>query len=297
MWRRISIATGIGIISSVLCWLLLSRFSVQARDFDWPLRAARDLLAGRDPYNYAFHEYAIPYPLPAALVALPFAWLPNQVAGALFIGLSSALLAFGLTKHGYARLLIFLAYPYWDALIFVQWSPLIMAAAFFPLLLPVALAKPQIALPIALTHLSRRGFWACVVVGIASLLVLPDWPLRWLGQINSYQSFVPLLVLPGPLLLLALLRRRDKDAQMLMLAAVMPQRWLYDSFILWLIPKSPREILITAGISWVAPFWRYFFPYESVKDVHPVIVVCCYMPILVVVLLRHKTIAQSNSLR
>ena len=81
------------------------------------------------------------------------------MAGALFYGLSSALLAFGISRHGYHRLLVFLAYPYWGGLLAVQWSTLIFASAFFPLLLPVTMAKPQLGLPVALTNLSRPGSW------------------------------------------------------------------------------------------------------------------------------------------
>ncbi len=99
----------------------------------------------------------------------------------------------------------------------------------------------------ALTRLSRRGVIACVVVLLLTLFAMPNWPMLWLGQLKNYEHFFPLLVLPGPLLALALWRYRDKDAWFLLLTAMMPQRWFFDTFILWLIPKSRREILFTAG--------------------------------------------------
>jgi hypothetical protein len=139
----------------------------------------------------------------------------------------------------------------------VQWSPIITASAFFPLLLPVTMVKPQIGLPIFLTRVSRRGLAACVLLGIASLLVMPSWPVLWMHQFGNYQHFIPLLVLPGPLLLLALLRYRERDAWLLFLAAVMPQRYFFDAFILWLIPKSRREIIWTVFFSWGAGIWRW----------------------------------------
>ena len=100
----------------------------------------------------------------------------------------------------------------------MQWSPIIAASAFFPLLLPVTMAKPQIGLPVFLTRLSRRGLLACVAVALLSLAVMPNWPLLWLRQTGNYEHFIPLLVLPGPLLLLALLRYRERDAWLLLLA-------------------------------------------------------------------------------
>lgn len=288
MRQRLLIAATIGMVSATLCWLIMTRFQLGAGDFTWAVRAARDLLAGHDPYDHPFNEYAIPYPLPAAFIGLPFAALPDELAGALFFGISSALLAFGLTKHGYGRLLIFLAYPYWDALVSVQWSPLIMAFAFLPACLPIILAKPHIALPVALTQLNRRGIALCMIVAAASLIVLPGWPLHWLSQIGSYQRFFPVLLVPGPLVLLAMRHYREQDARLLALAALMPQRWIYDSFILWLIPKRPREILVTALLSWLPWAWRSFFPFRTIEQVGVTVVICCYIPMLVTVLARRR---------
>ena len=111
-----------------------------------------------------------------------------------------------------------------------------MASAFFPLLLPVTMVKPQIGLPVALTHLSRRGVAACVGLMLLSLVIMPKWPWWWMHQLGNYEHFIPLLILPGPILALALWRYFDKDAWLLFLMACMPQRWFFDTLILWLIP-------------------------------------------------------------
>ena len=288
MRARVLVAVIIGAVSATLCWAFLWRFGIGAADFGWPMRAAQDLLAGRDPYARPFNSYAIPYPLPAALVGVPFAGFRAELGGALFFGISSGLLAFGLTRDGYARLLIFLAYPYWGALITVQWSPLLMAAALFPVLLPVTLVKPQLGLPIALTYLTRRGALFCVAAGVVSLVIMPSWPWRWLGQIESYQRFIPLLILPGPLLLLALRRVRTEDGRLLLLTALLPQRWFYDNFILWLIPRTPREIMVTAVLSWVPAIWRWYHIPQRIEEVGLMAVLFFYLPMLVVVLLRGR---------
>jgi hypothetical protein len=270
----------------------MRHFHQDAGDFRWALHLAQNLLARRNPYDTPLEQY----PLTAAIFALPFVRLQAELAAALFWGISSALLAFGMTRHGYTRLLIFLAYPYWAGMLFVQWSPLIAAGAFFPLLLPVTMAKPQVGLPVLLTRISRRGLCACAVVALASLALMPTWPLVWLRQARNYQYFIPLLTLPGPLLLLALIRYRDRDAILLLLSALMPQRWFFDSFILWLIPRSRREILWTALLSWGAGIWRWYYIPHSFTEVGRWAVAFLYLPMLAVILLRKKVAATSSGI-
>ena len=152
-----------------------------------------------------------------------------------------------LTRHGYHRLLVFFAYPYWAGMLAAQWGPLLMASAFFPLLLPATWPSPKPVCPVALTHLTRRGVIACVLARcLITFAWMPNWLALWLAQLGGYQHFYPLLIFPGPLLLLALFRYRDPDTAALPADRTMPQRWFYDTLILWLIPKTRKEILWTA---------------------------------------------------
>ena len=272
----------IGLCAGVYSWLMLHHFQQGAGDFNWAIWMARDLLARKNPYDRTMQLY----PLPAALFALPLAWLPRTVAGGIFYGVSSGLMAFGLTRHGYQALLVFLAYPFWAGTLTAQWTPLLVASACFPLLLPATLAKPQIGFPVAAPHLSKIGLIASAVVLALSFAVLPRWPWLWAAHFGEYQRFIPLLVSPGPLLLLALLRYRDKDALFLLLAAAMPQRWFYDTLILWLIPKTRRQILWTVLVSWVAGIWRWYHIPHSFIEVGRVSVLCMYLPMLMVILSR-----------
>jgi hypothetical protein len=262
----------------------MRHFHQDAADFRWALHLAERLLARQNPYDTPLEQY----PLPAAWFAVPFLFLRPELAAGLFWGISSALLAFGLTRHGYARLLIFLAYPYWAGILTVQWSPIITASAFFPLLLPVTMAKPQVGLPVLLTNLSRRGLIACAALALLSFAVLPNWVWLWLHQAGNYQHFIPLLVLPGPLLALALLRYRQRDAQLLLVSALMPERWFFDSFILWLIPQSRREIVWTVFFSWGAGIWRWYHIPHSFTEVGRSTVIFVYLPMLAAVLLRGR---------
>jgi hypothetical protein len=293
MKLRIAVSAVVGLASGAFCWFLMKRLHQDAADFRWALHLAQRLLARQNPYDTPLEQY----PLTAGLFALPLVRLQPEIAAGFFYGLSSALLAFGLTRQSYRGLMIFLAYPYWAGLLTAQWSPIIAASSFFPLLLPITMAKPQIGLPILLTRASRRGVLACVMVGAISLAVMPKWPLLWIAQMGHYQHFIPLLVLPGPLLLLALWCYRDRDAILLLVAACMPQRWFFDSFILWLIPKSRREILLTVLFSWGAGIWRWYHVPHSFTEVGRWTVVLIYLPMLAVVLWRKaQPVANRESL-
>lgn len=281
---RFAVSAAIGVASGAFCWFLMKRLHQDAGDFHWTLHLADRLLARQNPYDTPLEQY----PLTAAWFALPFVRLQQELAAALFWGISSFFLAFGLTRHGYARLLIFFAYPYWAGILTVQWAPLIAASGFFPLLLPATMAKPQVGLPVFLTRLSWRGLLACLVVGLLSLAIMPRWPLLWLRQAQNYQHFIPILVFPGALLVLALLRYRHRDANLLFLSALMPQRWFFDSFTLWLIPRSRREIIWTVFFSWGAGIWRWYHMPSSFTQVGRFTVIFLYLPMLAVVLLRRE---------
>jgi hypothetical protein len=278
---RIIISAAIGVASAVYCWFFLAHFSLGAGDFNWAIWAAQDLLGHRNPYQRPMQLY----PITSAIFGLPFLWMRPEIAGGAFYGISSALMAFGLSRSGLHRLFVFLAYPYWAGLITAQWTPLIVASAFLPPLLPATLAKPQLGLPVLLTRATRWGLLVCAVVMGLSFLILPRWPWLWAGNFHLYARFIPLLVWPGPALALALLRYRERDARLLLLMAVVPQRWFYDMLILWLIPKSRREILATVFFSWGAGLWRWYHIPHSFTEVGRCAIIFLYLPMLVVVLL------------
>ena len=61
---------------------------------------------------------------------------------------------------------------------------------------------------------------------------------------------------------------------------VMPQRWFFDSFILWLIPQSRREIIWTVFFSWGAGIWRWYHIPHSFTEVGRYTVIFLYLPML-----------------
>jgi hypothetical protein len=284
MRARILVSVLIGVASGFYCWFMMAHFHQQAGDFTWALRGARDLLAGRNPYD----DHAQLYPLTTFFWGLPLLPFPAEVAAGLFFGASSGLLAFGLIRDGFHRLLVFLAYPYWAAILTTQWTPLIAASALLPWLMPAALAKPQIGLPVLLARHNRLGWiLSALVIGV-SFVIMPRWPWYWVQHMGSYDHFFPVLVAPGFLLLLALFRLGDRDARLLLLAACMPQRWFYDPFILWLIPKTRKELLATVSFSWGLGLLRWYRAPDSFIEAGRWTVLFVYLPMLAVVLLRGR---------
>jgi hypothetical protein len=250
--NRILVSVAIGVLSGLLCLVINGPIGSERVDFMWSLYAARDLLAGRDVYSAHSSFDLIPYPFPAVLVALPLSRFTIPMGASVFIGATSGLLAYGLLRGGeWWRLLTFVSAPYYLAIRCVQWSPLMMAILFFPALMPLVLAKPQFALPVALTRMTQRRAVACLCFLLVSLAVYPAWPIRWFSQIKPYGGFIPALVFP--VLLLPAYGWREPGIRHFLLMACMPQhRYLYDSLLLWVIPKSLAEMLVLTMSSWVA---------------------------------------------
>jgi hypothetical protein len=136
---------------------------------------------------------------------------------------------------------------------FAQWSPLLCAMWFMPVLGPLVLCKPNIALPFILTTWPKR---VSLIVGgvvlVASLVLKPDWPWVWFSQTRDYQGMTPpLLSGPlGPLVLLNLFAWRERRAWLVLTMAVMPQRVFYDQLPLLLAANSNRELFWLVASTW-----------------------------------------------
>jgi hypothetical protein len=258
----------IGTVAGGLCFVTLRAHNsvdpgVKAGDFERALRDARDLLSGQDPYRYPPGPYAIPYPLPAGIAAMPLAWMPEVIAGSLFFGLSTMILAFGILRSGEEwRLAMLASWSFVYALLWVQWIPLICALWFLPGVAAVVLIKPHIGLPVLLVgefrkRLFERREWKWLIPPVvllgASLAWYPSWPLVWYRQLGTYQGISPpLLAMPlGPLVLLSLIAWRDRRAWLLVALAMMPQRMVYDQLPIMLVANSPRQLWILIAASWI----------------------------------------------
>jgi hypothetical protein len=302
---RIAVAILAGIAGGLYCYFSLKASGGPriADDFTWQWLAVRALAQGHDPYAVitAGGQYHLDqpyvYPLTTAIVAFPFArWLPPVAAAALWMAASTGLLAFAMTRRGYTGLLIFASMPFIWAASSAQTSVIVTAGTVLPLLGFMAALKPQIGLAALAYKPSKTAFIGLAAIGIVSLVVNPTWPMEWINILPHRVPGVyriPLTVMGGPLLLLAVMRWRLPEARLLLIMALVPQTMLfYDQLILWLIPKTKNEYMILGSLSMIAPLIASFAlpqgaDIRAVTQAYaPVIVALIYLPCLILVLRR-----------
>ena len=310
--ERLAVASLVGATFFVLTlvWLLANDPRRGAGDFQYALIAARALLEGREPYAAVLAEspFRSPffYPLPAAVVALPFTILSPTYAGAALVGLGFAWLAYRLSASGKSRLLVLTAAPALFAVLAVQWSPLITAAALSGPALGLAIIKPTIGLSLVAMvvpaakrpgRLLAQTFAVAAVLIVVALLLRPDWPAHWMAGVRSSpvagQFRAPLLTAYGFPTVLAVLRWRRPEARLLLvLSCVRQNGFLYDQLPLLLIPRSPAEALVLSGISHVSHIVALWHPPADgavlalSAQQFPFTVIAMYIPCLVMVLRR-----------
>lgn len=266
-----------------------------AKDFSYPWRAARALLNGQNPYDVIQAVGAYPfnagffYPLPAALVATPVAPLRPEIAGAIFIGLSAALLAWAVLRDCPWRLPLFLSAPFVQAAILGQWSPILTAAALMPTLQFLAAAKPTIGLVAWLYRPSWRGIAGGMVLAAIAFIVLPGWLGDWREVMPSTAKYRgPATTLVGAFLLLGLLRWRRREGRLFVALSLVPQLPVfYDQLLLWLIPSTVWRSLALTALSWVGYLAWYPYHTSSAQNeiAFPWMVFTIYLPALILLLM------------
>lgn len=306
--RRVAAACLIGLGLGLLTYgFLVARGpGIQGSDFTYPWLAARALFHGIDTYS-AVRTSQTPwpptlfYPVPAAIIALPFAWLSVQVAAASFVAIGCGLLALAVSDRGMWRLWIFATPPVYRVCLSPQWAPLLMAAALWSPALGIVVAKPNLALPLLAYQQRLRSVWWAIAGGGAliavSLVLQPAWPIHWIETLRrapeSAQYLIPILSPWGIILALAALRWRQPEARLILGMACTPQNFFfYDQFALFLIPRTSFETLTMAVISWVV----FLIPVSNSIPTHgisdrsarnlPLVIAGLYLPALMMVLLR-----------
>jgi hypothetical protein len=258
MNNRLLAALVVGGLVGAGCALYLLPFG-HAADFTWALRGARDLWAGLDPYHNPLlsrenpypYDNVLFYPVPALLIVLPLAWLPDPFAAGVFVGVSTTALAYAYPEY----FLIFLSAPFIVAVFYAQWSPLLTAATAMPALGFVLAAKPSIGAALWASRPSRQALVGIVAIGIVSLVVAPGWPSGWLENVRQGRHVSPIVQFP-PIVLgcaLALARRTDRRIWTLLLLAMVPQfaGSLYDHLPIYTLMRNRRQLLILAISSWI----------------------------------------------
>jgi hypothetical protein len=303
---RISLSILFGLVSGAVT-LQSNILKAWQRDFAQVWFAARALLRGVDPYPLVGPglelDWAWPllYPLPAGVIAVPFAPFSQETASVLFSIIAGAAFAWALMEHGYATLFCFFGAPLHFAAETAQWSPLLSAALVVPAIGMLFVAKPTIGLAI---FAARPSWWpiaGAVVFGGIAFVLQPHWVGSWLDAIarNDAAWFphapyrAPIAIPGGILALAALARWRRPEARLVAALACVPQTMmLYETVPLLLIPRSFREsalmvwlgYAVSYAIEGLLPVTRTAPEYLAVSG--PLVVVGMYIPATLLVLSR-----------
>jgi hypothetical protein len=285
------------------------KFPQTRSDFTQARFGARAIVHGADPYklvgpNKVFEsQYPVMYPATAFVAAIPFILVRDQVASALFIVISTFLLAYGSTRGSWHRTPMFVSMAFASSVQLAQWNILTTAMLFLPWLAVFTAVKPQSALPILITSPSRTSIVAALIGGAvlfaASLLLLPGWPVEWWHILRGGQQMVaPVKRLGGVVVLLALVRWRRPEVWLIVLTAITPQSWAwYNVLVLLAIPATYRE---AAALSLASSFGALAVGLSAQNWISPerdwvwgaAMMAFAYLPATIVVLRRpnvHET--------
>ena len=261
-WRVcLAIAFVVALIAGTIAWLSMAATG-QAKDFTLPWTAAQHLLAGRDPYvamkPTGVYPFNVPfyYPLPAAVLTVPFALVPATIAGVTFVAGSFGLTAFLLARNDIERLPILLGFPAVMAATLGQWSPLLVAATIAPVVQVVLPVKPTLGFAAFVSRPSRVGVIMSLAIVAVSFLIQPGWLFSWRDAVSSawvsYQSPFRWGNGAGVILLAALIWWRDRDSRLLAAMALAPQLPLfYDQLLVHTVGRTRREVWLLVGAGWV----------------------------------------------
>ena len=266
-------------------------------DFDAIWTAARALWARQDPYAVIRSPpwpWDLQYPLPAVLCALPFSFLPLWFARAAFMGVSTALLAWGLTRRAWWPLIALAGGQFFFALQSVQWSPLFAAAVLVPVLRVLWAVKPTTGLALFAGYPNWRTVWGGVALCALAFVIWPHWVPEWLHAVGTAPHRPAILRVGGAVLLLALLRwRLPEGRQLAMLSLVPLSPHLYEALPLMLVARSRRELLALALCGTVGLAAGAVTPHAVGPDHGPipwaVVFFTGYLPALIIVL-RHRNV-------
>ena len=302
---RLIVGLGAGLLAACAVWMSYHGQPNAVSDWDQCWIAGKGILQGRPPYavvNPEMSPWPLIYPLPAVLVSHPFALVPLSLARALFAGVGSGVLAYGLSTR-WVALLPFVSGAYLWALIAVQWVPLLVAAVLIPWLSFILIVKPTTGLALGIGWPSRWAVIGAVVLLALSFTVDPGWLSHWRAGVGSRIVYhVPPIMRPfGWVLLLALLRWRHPEGRFLAASALIPQAAMpSDLLALLLIPRTFRERLIFVATTQLLALHAIFnVQGPSVgayaERLWPATLVLGYLPALWMVLRRTRATPAAGS--
>ncbi len=254
--RPLVVSAIVGGCAALFVWFHYTGSPDSYSDFDLLWLGAHALLTGENPY-WRLADYRWPpfYPLPAFLLAVPFAPLSLLAARCAFAFVTASVATWAVYRHHHPALLLLASGPFLYAVQRGQWSPLILAACLIPMWGFVAAVKPTIGLGAIAYRPTRAALIGAGTLTLLSLLVLPRWPLDWLAAVGEQRHLRAPLMLPGGILIAAaLLRWRRPEARLLLVLAAVPQTIVpYELVPLAVVPRTRREILVIA-VAWMAVY-------------------------------------------
>lgn len=259
--ERLAIALIIGMAAGMAAYLaFLQRPEMLARDFTYPWRGGAALLAGQNPYEVIRptgpppYDHPFMYPLTAAIVAAPFALLPVQLAGVLFVVLGMVGLVYLRTDRGLGWCWTLLSVPACLAVVLAQWAPWLMAGSVHPALGWTLACKPTLGLALFAYRPSWRTAAGAGALTALAFLVDPGWLPQWIAAARTVEGHpAPVTHPAGLLAAAALLRWRHAEARLVGVMALVPQNpYFYDQLPLWLVARTPTQALGLTVLSWVA---------------------------------------------
>lgn len=299
---RLTVAATIATLAALFPLAEHVRLPTRPTDLGIVWFGARSFLHGINPYplvgpglTYNW-DWAELYPGTAMVLAIPLSWLPEFVAAAVFVWISTALLAYGITAKGWDLLFLFPSSAFIVAARAAQWSPLFSAAFCLPWLGFVLAAKPNLGAAIALASDSRRLFMTAVagsaILLVTSLILMPGWPLDWIATVRAAHVIIPVGRLGGFLVLLNLLRWRRPEARLILFLACVPQTgsW-YEALPLLLVAQTRREsqiLSLTSSFGYLMILLLIHGQAEAQfnRDVSNLMIAFAYLPATIVVLRR-----------
>ena len=255
-----AVRSGLPVLVATLAFVLGCRLLLHVwmpdrnSDFDLLYDSAAHLIRGENPYPLATHRF--PYPLPAVLLAVPFTAIPLSLARPIFDLLVGWAFVYGLWRYrGAYALLAVVSGAFLFAMANGQTTPLMVAASLVPALGFLLAVRPNTSVPLWIARPSRMALLGASAFVALSLVVLPTWPWDWWMALPlDNTALVPPVLRPfGFVLLLAALRWRSPEGQLILAIALIPQSTLpYELVALALIPANRREMGVYVAGSWIA---------------------------------------------
>ena len=291
-------------MAGLFSFLMASRVGA-VPDFAYPHTAAVHFMNGQNPYavmegppgSAGPYDQPLFYPFTTILLLLPLVWLKTAMATGIFFGLSSALLAWCITKDGIWRIHVFASAPFVYAATLGQFSPLLMLMAFTPWAGFLAAIKPNLGLALFVRRPTLHAVVGSLLFLAVSLAVFPGWPAEWLESlrrsVDDATHRAPVLQMGGFVLLLAIVAWRRAAGRLLLVMSLVPQALLfYDQLPLWLIPRTRGEsIFLTAASQ--AGMLLWYLSLDSNDNVilsaYPFVVPFLFLPALGILLWQQRS--------